>query len=94
MYNNKTYEEHSRCNLHLRLRPEDDDQVGSCLLIGEPNRTVRLSFNVMDEDAFLAEKRAVIPSRDGNRFIDVILVLFETKSTTIAQDVRPRLPSG
>ena len=50
-----TYEEHCGGDLNLALRTEDGDQVGSGLLVREANRTVRLGFDVMNEDALLAE---------------------------------------
>ena len=52
---NGTYEEHSGSDLNLRLWTKDGDEIRSSLLVGEANRTVRLGFDVMDEDALLAE---------------------------------------
>ena len=75
-----THKKHGRRNLDLRLRPEDGDEVGSGFFVGEANRAVGLRLDVVNEDTLLSEQRTMVSSWDGNRLINIILVLIDAVS--------------
>lgn len=70
-----TNEKHRSSDLHLALRSKDDDNIRCRLLVREADAGVCLRLDVMNEDRLLAQKGAVVPTRDRHRLVDVVLVL-------------------
>ncbi len=70
-----TYEKHGRGYLDLRLGPEDSDEIRSGLLVRETDGAIRLRLDIVDEDALFAKERTVVSPRNGDRLVDVVLVL-------------------
>ena len=56
MRSEPTHQKHGSGNVNLGFGAEDRDKIRSGLLVGEANSAARLRFDVVNEDAFLAEE--------------------------------------
>jgi hypothetical protein len=72
-----TYQQHRSRNLDLALWSKYGDNVRRRFLGREANLRVRFGFDVVDENGLFSQQSTVVPPRDRNSLVDVVLVLHE-----------------
>lgn len=70
-----THEKHRGGNLNLTLWTIDCDDVGREFLVGKADARIGFRLNIVNKYTFLAKEGAVVSSRNGDRFVNKVLVL-------------------